>query len=141
MSKEISTQFLRRVHRGGAWRLPTIMSFLEVFILHYIHRMKNVILYHHFKKHDHMKHRTCSTRLSVREIYKILLHNEIMNIISSLWIVREYWWFSIWIIKKGWIWKSFMKIFSFESQCTLELSIYYLDKEFRSLDILSPFTS
>ena len=113
MSKEISTQFLRRVHRGGAWTLPTIMSFLEVFILHYIHSMKNVTLYQHLKKHDHTKHRTCSTLSSLKEIHKNSFQEETMNIVPSLWIVRKYGWFSIWIIKKGWMWKSFMKIFPF----------------------------
>jgi hypothetical protein len=113
MSKEISTQFLKIVHRGGAWRLPTIMSFLEVFILHYIHNMKNVTLYQHLKKHDHTKHRTCSTLSSLKEIHKNSFQEETMNIVPSLWIVRKYGWFSIWIIKKGWMWKSFMKIFPF----------------------------
>ena len=115
MSKEISTQkeFLRRVHPSGPRRLPSIMSFLEVFILHYMHRMKNVTLYQHLKKHDHTKHRTCSTLSSLKEIHKNSFQEETMNIVLSLWIVRKYGWFSIWIIKKGWMWKSFMKIFPF----------------------------
>jgi hypothetical protein len=110
MSKEISTQkeFLRRVHPSGPRRLPSIMSFLEVFILHYMHRMKNVTLYQHLKKHDHTKHRTCSILPSLKEIHKNSFQEETMNIVLSLWIVMKYEWFSIWIIKKGWMWKSFM---------------------------------
>jgi hypothetical protein len=112
MSKEISTQkeILRRAHPSGPRRLPTIISFLEVFILHYMHRMKNMILYQHLKKHDHTKHRTCSTLSSLKEIHRNSFQEETMNIVPLLWIVRKYGWFSMWIIKKGWMWKSFMKV-------------------------------
>jgi hypothetical protein len=85
VERDIDTkEFLRRVHPSGPRRLPSIMSFLKVFILHYMHRMKNVTLYQHLKKHDHTKHRTCSTLSSLKEIHKNLFQEETMNIVLSL---------------------------------------------------------
>ena len=111
ISKEISTQkeFLRRVHPSRPRRLPSIMSFLEVFILHYMHRMKNVTLYQHLKKHDHTKHHTCNNLSSLREIYKNSFQEETMNIVCSLWNVKEHGCFPYEVSRKIGCEKLFMK--------------------------------
>jgi hypothetical protein len=115
----------------------------RAFILQYMHRMKNVTLYQHLKKHDHTKHHTCNNLSSLREIYKNLFQEETMNIVCSLWIVKEHGCFPYEVSWKigceNYLWK---KSFYFEHQFhsirifTLELSICYLDKEFRSSYIL-----